>query len=68
MSLLYVLGNFIGRALISYLVVWLLCLLYSRFNWRAALKLSTRWYSLVALVVLALLGMSATVLRQGGIA
>lgn len=68
MNLVYVLGNVVGRALISYLFILIICWLFSRFNWRAALKRSTRWYSLLATIVLALLGVSAAVIRHGGIA
>ncbi|WP_114970022.1 hypothetical protein [Rhodoferax ferrireducens] len=68
MTASYILGNLLGRAAISYALVWLACWLLSRLNWRVAFKRSTRWYSLLAVVLLTLLGMGAAVSRRGGLA
>jgi hypothetical protein len=65
MSLSFILGNLLGRALVSYVLVWLVCWLSCRFNWRLAFKRSGRWYSLLAVAVLTLLGMAAAVGRGG---
>lgn len=67
MSFSFVLGNLIGRALVSFVLVWVVCLLASRLNWRLALLRSRRWYSVLAVVVLTLLGMGAAVSRAGGL-
>ena len=65
MSLLYVLGNLLGRALVSYVLVWIVCWLASRFNVRQAFRRSLRWYSLLAVAVLALLGLGAAISGGG---
>ena len=58
MNLSFILGNFLGRALVSYVLVWLACWVISRFNWRMAFKRSSRWYSVLIVLLLALLGMA----------
>jgi hypothetical protein len=67
MSFSYLIGNLIGRGLSSYALVCLLCIMASRFNWRLGFTRSRRWYSLLAVVVLSVLGMGAAIVRQGGI-
>ena len=67
MSLSFILGNLLGRGLISYFLVWLILWLFSRLNWRLAFKRSRRWYSVLAIVLMTLLGMGAAVVRGGGI-
>lgn len=63
----FILGNLLGRALVSYALVWLVCWLASRLNWRIAFTRSGRWYSVLAVIVLTLLGMGAAVVRKGGV-
>lgn len=63
----YVLGNLVGRLLVSYLLVLLVCWLFSRFDARRALRQSMRWYSWLAVVVLSLLGLGAAVSSSGGL-
>lgn len=63
----YVIGNFVGRLLVSYLLVLLVCWLVSRFDARRALRLSMRWYSWLAVVALSLLGLGAAVSSSGGL-
>lgn len=65
MTASYILGNLIGRALVSYALVWLVCWLVSRFDWRAAFLRSRRWYSVVGVIALTLLGMGAAISRGG---
>lgn len=67
MSFTFILGNLIGRALISFLLVFIVCLLASRFNRRAAWRRSKRWYSMVAVTVLTLLGMGGAIANVGGL-
>jgi hypothetical protein len=64
MTLMYILGNLVGRALVSYVLVWLVCWLFSRFDWRLAFKRSKRWYGVCGVIALTLLGM-ASVLSKG---
>lgn len=65
MTVAYILGNLVGRALVSYALVWLVCWIVSRFAWRSAFRLSARWYNVVAVVALTLLGLGAAVSRGG---
>ena len=67
MPSIYILGNLLGRALISYALVWFVCWLASRLNWRMAFTRSGRWYSLLAVITLTLLGVGAAVVRKGGL-
>jgi len=43
----YVIGNLLGRLLFSYLLVWFICFLASRFNWRAAFRKTRRWWGIL---------------------
>jgi len=63
---LYLVGNLIGRLLMAYLVVWLVCLALARGNARAAFARSRRWPAVVALVVLFGLGLVGSVGRAVG--
>lgn len=67
MTVSFIFGNLLGRAALSYMIVLLLCWCGSRFRWRAALARSVRWYSLLGVVLLVLLGVGASVSRFGGI-
>lgn len=67
MALSYLLGNFIGRLIISFVLVWIVWLLVSKLNWRQAFARSRRWYSLLAVVLLSLLGMGSAIVTAGGI-
>lgn len=66
MSFSFVIGNLLGRALVSYVLVWIACLAGSRFDWKMAFVRSRRWYSVVAVIVLSLLGLSSALVRAGG--
>lgn len=63
----FLLGNLIGRALVSFALVWIVCLLCSRFDWRLASVRSRRWYGVLATLALTLLGVGATVAAAGGL-
>jgi uncharacterized membrane protein len=67
MSIIYILGNLLGRAVISYLLVWMFYLFISKFKWRIAFKQSTRWYSWLVIILMTLLGVGASFARQGGL-
>lgn len=66
MTISFVLGNLLGRALISFALVWVVCLLVSRLNWRLAFARSRRWYSLLSVALLTVLGMGVAVINAGG--
>jgi hypothetical protein len=62
---LYAVGNLLGRLLLSYLIVWLVSLVFARGDWRAAFRRTTRWYSILGVLILFVLGVGATY-RTGG--
>lgn len=66
-TLVYLLGNFVGRLVVSYVIVWLVLLAFSRLNWRQALARSRRWPAVLAVITLAILGMVSRVAQVGGI-
>jgi predicted PurR-regulated permease PerM len=68
MSIFYILGNFFGRAIISYVIVWLFYLLINKLKWRVAFKKSSRWYSWLAVFLLTLSGVAASFAHRGGLA
>lgn len=61
----YLVGNFLGRLLISFALVWLVWFLSSRFNAKAALMRCKKWYSVLAITVLTLLGVLSAVAKAG---
>jgi hypothetical protein len=67
MSLSFVLGNLLGRALVSFALVWLVWLLVSRLNWRGAFARSRRWYSVLSVALLTMLGMGSAIVTTGGL-
>lgn len=67
MSLSFVLGNLFGRALVSYLLVFLACLVSARMQVRPALARSKRWYALSATLLLTVLGFASAVVNGGGL-
>lgn len=66
MSFSFVIGNLLGRALVSYILVWIACLAGSRFDPKMAFARSRRWYSVVAVIVLTLLGLGGALAGGGG--
>lgn len=67
MSLSFVLGNLLGRALLSFVLVSIVCLLISRLNWHLAWARSRRWYSVLSMAVLTVLGMGSAIVTNGGV-
>lgn len=67
MSFSFVLGNLLGRALASYVLVLFVCLLSVRLQLRPALRRSLSWYSVLAIVLLTLLGLGSAIVKNGGI-
>jgi hypothetical protein len=57
----YLLGNLLGRAIVSYLLMLLVWTLLCRFDFKKAFKRSLRWTSWVAVVLLSLLGLAVHV-------
>ena len=67
MAFPYLLGNLVGRAIVSFVLVWVVCLLVSRLDWRLAFVRSRRWYSVLAVLALTLLGMGSAMVGAGGL-
>ena len=67
MSFSYLLGNVVGRAIVSLVLVWLAWLCASRFDARTAWKRTKRPYSLVAVALLTLIGLGSAVVGTGGL-
>jgi Ca2+/Na+ antiporter len=57
----YLIGNLLGRAIISYLLVLLVWTLVSRFDMKKALRSSVRWFNWVLVVLLTFLGLAVHV-------
>ena len=56
----YLLGNLIGRFVLSYALIWLVMfLMLSRLNWRDAFKRTHHWGGLVAMTTTFLIGLIA---------
>ena len=63
----YLVGNVLGRLLISYAFVWLVIFIVaSGFNWREALKHTHKWYGLASIGAVFVLGMAGA-LSKGGL-
>lgn len=65
---LYLIGNILGRMLVSYVLVLVVVLLINRFNLKLALRRSVAWYSWVAVIALTLFGIGVHVAEHGGLA
>ena len=59
----YSLGNLVGRLMFSYLVVWLVCLVFARGDWREAFRYSRTWKGVLGLVVVFVLGIAGGLAR-----
>lgn len=57
----YVAGNLLGRLLMSYLLVWLVCLGFAKGDWRGAFARSRRWYGVLGVGLLFALGLAGSV-------
>ncbi|MDO9253343.1 MAG: hypothetical protein Q7U48_17560 [Hydrogenophaga sp.] len=57
----YLLGNLLGRAIVSYLLVLLVWTLVSRFDLKKALRGSVRWYNWLVVLVLTFVGLAVHV-------
>jgi len=57
---LYLLGNLVGRLVLSYSLVWLIVFCAMRFDWRKAFRGSVRWYGILGTLILFGLGVLAS--------
>ncbi len=58
-------GQIIGRILLSYILVWIIMLIVSRFDFKRAFYHTHRWYGFIVLVVLFALGLSSNFATKG---
>ncbi len=61
----YLLGNLLGRLLISYAVIWLIMWMFSRLNWRNAFRRTNHWTGLTAITTTFLIGLIAAQTHGG---
>ena len=54
----YSIGNLVGRLVFSYLVVWMVCLVFAKGDWRRAFRYSRSWKGIVGVAVVFLLGIA----------
>lgn len=53
----YLIGNLLGRFIVSYAVVWVVIwLAFSQRQWRQAFRNTHRWYGLLSVMVIFLIG------------
>jgi hypothetical protein len=53
----YLIGNLLGRMMMSFVLVWLVIFLFfSHFKWKAAFSKSVKWYGLLSVAILFTLG------------
>jgi apolipoprotein N-acyltransferase len=67
MDAAYAIGQIVGRIIMSYLIVWIVCVLFSRFNWRLAFRRSLRPYAWAAVMILTMLGIGGHIVINGGL-
>lgn len=60
-------GQIVGRIFASYLIIWVLMFLFSRFNFKKAFFHTHRWYGFIALVMIFFIGMASHLMTKGGI-
>ncbi|GGK65898.1 hypothetical protein [Amphritea balenae] len=56
----YLIGHLLGRLFASVLIVWLICWLFSRLKFKPSIVALKRWYSLLAVVLIWLLGIAGS--------
>jgi hypothetical protein len=61
----YLLGNLLGRAFVTWLIILLVLFIVSRFDFKLAFRRGTRWYVWLAVFLLAGLGLAVRALRMG---
>ena len=58
----YIIGNFIGRLLVSYLIVWVVCFTVSQFDWRKSFTQAHGWVGIPATMMVFILGIAGSTL------
>jgi uncharacterized membrane protein len=54
----FVIANLLGRLLASYIIVWLVMFVVSRFDWRTGFRKTHRCYGIVSIVIVFVLGVA----------
>jgi hypothetical protein len=57
----YLIGNLLGRLVVSYALVWLVMFLCTRLRWRNAFRHTHRWFGVLGIGVIFLLGVAISV-------
>ena len=64
----YIIGNIIGRLLMSYIIVWMVIFLFfSGLEWKLAFKKTVKLPALLAVTILFLLGIAGAITQGGGL-
>ena len=58
-------GRIVGRLFLSYLLVWVVMIVVSRFSFKLAFYRVHRWYGFILLVLVFLLGISSHLVSKG---
>ncbi|HEY0684426.1 MAG TPA: hypothetical protein VGD45_18970 [Steroidobacter sp.] len=62
----YLLGNLLGRLVLSYALIWLVMwLMLARLNWRDAFRRTHHWSGVIAITTTFLIGLIATQTNGG---
>ncbi len=65
MSEAHLLGNLVGRLLVSYGLVWVVIFLCSKLDWRLAFRRSRRWWGILVVTLVFLVGVFVNAARNG---
>lgn len=63
----YAIGALLGRLFASYLIVLLVLFVASKFKGKLAIQKSAKWYSLLAVGLVFIVGISVTTAQSGAI-
>lgn len=66
MSEAYLIGNLLGRLVMSYALVWIVLLVASRLDWRLAFRRTRRWWGILIIALVFLAGVFASTAGKRG--
>lgn len=64
---IYLIGKVVGRIFASYLIIWFLALLFTRFDTKKSFYHVHRWYGFIGLVAVFLLGIVSMLVNGGNV-
>jgi hypothetical protein len=60
----YLIGNLLGRFVVSYIITWFIIFFFSGFKWRNTFTNSRKWYGLVLLLFIYILGLGVGMIEN----